>query len=258
MRTEKSRILSEVQQQLAKEFGCMPDDFHKSKNLLTTPVLHPQRRRFSNDDMPFFKMITFGGNAVISAESRLHGWAAENLMNHAGHTLFELQMMEKTDSFLASFGKRITGTFHMFLPYPETTLYPNPCTLKWFEQEEILPLYEGGRFPNALCPCFQPERPDVLAVAAYENEEIAAMAGCSADTPTLWQIGIDVRPGYRGKGLGTYLVSLLKHEILQRGKLPYYGTSLSNYHSWNIALSSGFFPAWVETGTESIALPENR
>lgn len=73
------------------------------------------------------------------------------------------------------------------------------------------------------------------------------MAGCSADTPEMWQIGIDVLPEYRGKGIGKTLVALLRDEVLRRGFIPYYGTSLSNICSWKIALSCGFVPTWIET-----------
>jgi len=41
-------------------------------------------------------------------------------------------------------------------------------------------------------------------------------------------------------------------KILEEGNIPFYGTSLSNYHSWNIALNCGFRPAWVEIGAEKI------
>jgi len=33
-------------------------------------------------------------------------------------------------------------------------------------------------------------------------------------------------------------------------EIPFYGTSVSNYPSWNIALNSGFKPAWVEIGAQ--------
>ena len=72
------------------------------------------------------------------------------------------------------------------------------------------------------------------------------MAGCSADTPKLWQIGIDVNPKYRGRGVARTLVTLLRNETFRRGAIPYYGTSLSNLASWKTALSSGFTPAWIE------------
>ncbi|SDF17832.1 hypothetical protein SPACI_038720 [Sporomusa acidovorans DSM 3132] len=137
----------------------------------------------------------------------------------------------------------------MFLPIGQVKKTGLSCHLKWFEQHEILPLYKAGQFPNALCARFIPERPDVLAVAAYDGSKIIGMAGASADTPIMWQIGIDVEKNYRGRGVGTYLVTLLKNEIINRGKLPFYGTSLSNLHSWNIAINSGFIPAWLEVET---------
>ena len=66
----------------------------------------------------------------------------------------------------------------------------------------------------------------------------------------MWQIGIDVLPEYRGRGIGTALVTLIRNETFRRGALPYYGTSLSNLGSWKIALASGFVPAWIEVETQ--------
>lgn len=83
-------------------------------------------------------------------------------------------------------------------------------------------------------------------MCALDGEAVMGMAGCSEDAPGWLQIGVDVMPAYRSRGVGTYLVSLLKKEIIARGAIPFYGTSLSNYHSWNIAINSGFYPAWVE------------
>lgn len=78
------------------------------------------------------------------------------------------------------------------------------------------------------------------------------MAGCSEDAPGWMQIGIDVLPQFRSKGIGTYLVIILKNKIEEMGAVPFYGTSVSNYHSWNIALNSGFRPTWVEIGANPI------
>ena len=71
------------------------------------------------------------------------------------------------------------------------------------------------------------------------------MAGASADSDTMWQIGINVEPGARRRGLATVLVSLLKDEILDRGILPYYGTAMSHIGSLRVAVGSGFIPAWA-------------
>ena len=125
--------------------------------------------------------------------------------------------------------------------------------IKWLETKDFADFYGKNEFANALCDRFRPDRPDVLAVAALDGTQIMGMAGCSADTPKLWQIGIDVLPQYRGRKIGTTLVTLLRDAAFQRGAIPYYGTSLSNLASWKIALASGFSPAWVETEAHKIA-----
>ena len=78
------------------------------------------------------------------------------------------------------------------------------------------------------------------------------MAGCSEDAPHWQQIGIDVLPEYRSKGVGSYLVNLLKNKIIEMGDIPFYGTGAANIHSQNIAVKCGFKPAWVETEAEKI------
>ena len=73
------------------------------------------------------------------------------------------------------------------------------------------------------------------------------MAGCSEDAPHWQQIGIDVLPEYRSRGIASYLVTLLKNKIIEMGDVPFYGTAAANIQSQNVALRSGFRPAWVET-----------
>jgi len=194
-------------------------------------------------------MATFGGNAVISADERMHDWLNEYIKDKRGHWLFEHKNLLLIERKLNEYGKKLFQTHHMFLPCKEAFPKKLGYELKWFEDEKIHQFYEAGLFPNALCAKFRPKRPDVLAVAAYDKDKIIAMAGCSADTRDLWQIGVDVDDAYHGKGIGTALVTLIKNETEKRGKIPYYGTSLSNLHSWGIALNSGFMPVWVEIET---------
>lgn len=84
------------------------------------------------------------------------------------------------------------------------------------------------------------------------NHEIAGMAGASADSPTFWQIGINVNKEYEGRHIASGLVSILKHDILQKGIVPYYGTCFSNLASQHVAVRAGFEAAWVELITERI------
>ena len=59
-------------------------------------------------------------------------------------------------------------------------------------------------------------------------------------------------PEAEGLGIGTMLVTILKNEILNRGKLPFYGTSMSHIASQRVAINAGFIPAWSELYCESI------
>lgn len=42
------------------------------------------------------------------------------------------------------------------------------------------------------------------------------------------------------------LVEIIKNEILNMGKLPFYGTAMSHIASQRVALNAGFYPAWIE------------
>ena len=139
---------------------------------------------------------------------------------------------------------------HMFAPEPKIIEINTDLRIEWLEQNDITQFYGNENFPNAICNKFKPERPDVLAVVAMDGEKIMGMAGCSADTPDLWQIGIDVLPEYRGRGVAKTLVTLLRNETFRRGAIPYYGTGLSNLASWKTALECGFRPFWVEAESQ--------
>ena len=72
------------------------------------------------------------------------------------------------------------------------------------------------------------------------------MAGASADSDDLWQIGVEVVEAARGSGIGRALVGRLIEGILDRGRIPYYTTVVSNLRSRSVAISLGYWPAWTE------------
>ena len=120
----------------------------------------------------------------------------------------------------------------------------NGIEIKKYNQEEILQFKDDDRFDEAFC--FSEESPDVLAVAAIIDDEIVGKAGASADSPSFWQIGINVNKNFEGRHIASGLVSMLKADILQKGIVPYYGTSFSNLASQHVAAKAGFEVAWVE------------
>lgn len=248
----KEDIVRELKKQLAIDFNCVPEDFDKKENVITVAAENPGRRIYS-EQKEFFSMVTLGGNAVISADESMHQWINQWSADKNGIWLFEHHNLMRLEAELQKYGKKLWQSHHMFLPKP-TDGDPKPDAdidfeVRWFEPEDIKELYGREEFSNALCEHYIPERPDVLAVGALKGDQIIGLAGCSADTKLFWQIGIDVLPEFRGCGIGTGLVKLLKYEVFCRGAIPFYGTSLSNLHSWNIAINCGFYPAWVEIET---------
>ena len=240
---------TKLKELLSLEFNCSTDDFLKTENVLTVSALHEGRRIYSPEKY-FFHMVTMGGNAVITADECMQDFLKDFMENRCGHWLFEIPNLLPLEQELNKHGYTLTGTYHMFLPDGPAKAGKN-YPVKWFYGDEIFKFYGDERFPNAICPEFKPKRPDRIVVCAYDGDTIMGMAGCSEDAPHWLQIGIDVIPEYRSKGVGTYLVTLMKNKILERGEIPFYGTSVSNYHSWNIALNSGFRPAWVEIGAKN-------
>ncbi|MFT3952479.1 MAG: GNAT family N-acetyltransferase [Oscillospiraceae bacterium] len=252
MNHQKLKYQQSLKALLALEYSCVQEDFSREDNLVTTSALHPNARAY-HTQAPFFRMVTLGGNAVMTADAAIHGWLRKFSADKPGHCLFELPNLLVLEGELNRHGYTLSETHHMFLPCGKAAP-SGDFRVRWFFGDEIGQFYGDPRFPNAICDRFKPERPDIITVCAYHNEEIMGMAGCSRDAAGWQQIGIDVIPQYRGQGVGKHLVALLRNEIERRGEIPFYGTSLSNYRSWHIALACGFSPAWVEIDAKPIVL----
>jgi len=115
--------------------------------------------------------------------------------------------------------------------------------LRILQQEDFEDLYVDA-WSDALC--IDRKQLDVLGVGAYDNGRLIGLAACSADCNTMWQIGVDVLPEYRRRGIATTLTTNLALEIIYRGMVPFYCAAWSNIKSVRNAIASGFRPAWVE------------
>lgn len=240
------RSLSRLRELLALEYNCAPEDFFRAENVLTISALRPGQRDYG--DRPyFFHMVTFGGNAVLTSAPVLQDFLRPFMTGRVGHWLFEYPNLLPLERELEKHGYTLSPTYHMFLPTARKAPEPS-FQVRWYGEAELARFYGDPRFPNAILDSFHPERPDRLAVCALDGDRIMGMAGCSEDAPGWFQIGIDVEPEYRSRGVAAGLVALLKARILEAGGIPFYGTSVSGYHSWNVALNCGFRPAWVEIG----------
>jgi GNAT superfamily N-acetyltransferase len=121
---------------------------------------------------------------------------------------------------------------------------PDGIDIVLVEKPDIPKLYVHEGFPNAIH--YKAHiRPDTLAAVAYCEGTVAGMAGASDDCKMMWQLGIDVKPAYRSRGIAAALTNRLMTEVLRRGKIPYYATATRNIGSQRTAHRAGLIPAWA-------------
>ena len=155
--------------------------------------------------------------------------------------------------FLRPFGCRVFMAHPFFLaagPLPPPPPAPAGFAARWLGPGEIAPFHDDPRFHEAFE--FNPDRPDAIGVAAVRDGAVVGAAGASADSPLLWQIGVDVAPPARRQGVASWLVALLRDAVIAQGRLPYYGTAASHVASMRVALNAGFRPAWAEVATREL------
>ncbi len=251
MEDRRAACIHRAMAQLALEFNTTTDAFSIPGLTLTLPA-KPAGVRLYSRDLPLFAMATTGNSVVVTADARLHDCIRDLVAQmDAPYRLFEFQSLQKIDAELRPFGYTVWGPEPMYLrlEHAHAPGLPKAFAYRWFETEaEIAALYPNTRYTMALSQAYNADRPDVLALAAYDGAQIAGIAGASADTADMWQIGIDVLDAYRGHGLATALVHALCCRIEEKGKLPFYGTAVGNLHSQKVALRCGFSPAWLEAG----------
>jgi GNAT superfamily N-acetyltransferase len=177
-------------------------------------------------------------------------WCREKYATTEGAWFMEPPVMKELNRMLEQHGYEIDQLHPFFLSFREGSARTGAYQIRWYRDGEIEVFRGDTRFSNAYSFC--PTAPDRIGVGAFRDGKLLGMAGASADSPDLWQIGIDVLPEARGGGIGVMLVSLLRNEILREGKVPFYGAAVSHAISQSIAVRAGFVPAWAELTTRRI------
>ena len=228
-------ILQIALRQHAVDSGCAPEDFLSEQNKVVTSRPHPDARRYLS--LPFDCDLTSYGNNIDRFPIE-HCFETPNL-----HVLMDALRLH---------GLNICFMAEYFLP-DVTTVHPLDCPYetRLLTRPDFADLYRP-EWSNALCE--KRQHLDMLAVGAYDNGSLIALAGASADCDTMWQIGIDVLPAYRRRGIASALTSRLACEILHRELVPFYCCAWSNLRSARNALRSGFRPAWVQVTAKPQAM----
>ncbi len=248
MIAKQESALQIVRKILAADFACAESDFDKAGVTFHLCKEIEGARRFPLPEK-FLAVVTMGRGVVVSCSTERLQWARVNLINFTPDELFYAPAVALMVNLVAHDNQTIFGpelkyicTLDTFKPHS----IGEDIELNMIDEETIRELYKNNRFSNALGHQYNPRRPTLLACSAKCDGVIAGLAGASADTDSMWQIGIDTLPEYRNRSIGKALVSRLTQAVFNVGKLPYYSTGTTNIPSRRIAISLGYRPAWVE------------
>lgn len=231
--------------QSALDSNCAPEDFLKKEGAVVISKGNAGARRYLS--LPFELDLTSYGNGVVASVSpdmpALLEIARSYIAKYPAAHCFETPNLHVLMEALKPFGLNICFMAEYWLPDLDV-LRPLSCPYqtKLLELQDFSSLYLP-EWSNALCE--KRKHLDMLAVGAYDGDKLIGLAGCSADSDTMWQIGIDVLPEYRRLGVASALTSVLALETIKRGKAPFYCCAWSNVASARNAIRSGFRPAWV-------------
>lgn len=242
-------ILNIAMRQQAIDCNCNLEDFCQSENKIVISKDNQLARKYL--ELPFFcDLVSYGYNIVASVDSTVTDIVSNYINKFSMEHCFETPNLHVLNDEFQKLGMRICFMAEYFLPNMDM-IKPLSCeySIKKLLPNDFADLYKS-EWSNALCE--KRKQLDKLAVGAYDNENLIGLAGCSADCEDMWQIGVDVLPEYRRKGVASALTSNLALEILKLEKVPFYCCAWSNVRSVRNAIKSGFKPAWVEMTAKSM------
>lgn len=231
--------------QLSLDYCCTEAEVLDRENHFTVfrPLVGRRRFQEASEDC-FLKIAVVGGKLLATGRADIITELRAKIEHSDGCWFMDAPMLSSVERMIEKYGYQIEQAHPFYIAEQTTNTDVSGYDLQWFEQTDILQFKDDARFEEAFT--FDGNAPDVLGVAALHDGEIVGMAGASADSPLMWQIGINVLPGNEGREIGSILVRLLKNELLRRGILPFYGTAMSHLASVRVAQKAGFVPAWTE------------
>lgn len=230
-----------AQKESARLLGCRQEDLAGSADLVITRE-NAQGKR--GKAAPFCFFVSYGSCTVASADPA----ALEAIRIYFKRFPRQADRMEvpalyTLNKLLKPMGYGVCFQSEYFLPLRFSEAKASSLKTELLVTEQLAEL-NSSQWPNALTAHHR--HLDRLGVAALDGGNMVGLAACSEDSPLLWQIGVDVDPFYRGKGIAVSLVRQLAQEVLIRGKVPFYGAAWCNIPSVRCALSAGFVPVWNE------------
>lgn len=243
-------------EQSAIDLNCKAEDLYQQKNKVVLAQMNNGRKRYFNEPH-FCQLVCYGNSVVASVDKRIDEFMTSFVDKHIGFRCFDMPQLNVLNSEFNKYNKRVGIIAEYYLPDINIKREVNPdFEVKILRGDEIISLYSDDRFHMALGYDCEGDRSDVIAAVGYKDGEIMGVAGASNDSDTMWQVGIDVIPGFREKGVASTLTKIITNEILKLGIVPFYGTAWSNIASKNTAINSGYKAAWVELAATDRGLYE--
>ena len=241
----QQEILTEAMRQSAVDWSCSELDFCRETNVIVESVPSEKASRYIT--VPHVcGLISFGSNIVAACRADLIPEVTAFVNGTEKiYRCFDTPAIYDLNRILQKAGAELDVMHEYFLPDPARIFGADlscPYETRELHPEDFPELYVP-EWSNALSR--DRKELDMLGVGAYDKGKLVGLAGCSADGMELWQIGIDVLPEYRRKGIASALTNRLARAVFERGKIPFYGAAWSNIRSVKNGLRSGFRPGWV-------------
>jgi len=248
---DNNKILRIAMQQQAIDYNCAPEDFCSSENKVVISKENPKARAYLR--LPFFCALTsFGNNIVASVNADIADFVSEYIKDKKIEDCFAPPNIFTLNDELRKHGSGIS--FCAQRPLPDVNLIkPVSCgyELRILQADEYSELYSKPEW-STVTGSGKRKHLDRTAVGAYDAEKLIGLVGSEASCESMWQIGIEVLPDYRRKGVAKALTAKLALEILNIGVVPFPGNRWANIRSLKTQLSCGFKPAWVEMTANSV------
>lgn len=251
------QALEIAMKQSAIDSCCNWQDFSCAENKVVISKQDKDARKYLK--LPFICDLTsYCTNIVASVSEELKGLVKDYINRFPIEHCFETPNLHYLMERIRPLGYDVCFMAEYFLPDVDILLnnrlaekLQNQCPYKvcMMEPDCFKELYTK-QWGNALCK--ERKELDVLGAGAYDGDNLVGLAGASADCKNMWQIGIDVLPGYRRQGIASALTSRLAVEILNRDIVPFYCCAWSNIGSARNAAASGFRQAWVQITVKEI------
>ena len=242
---DNNEILNIAVQQHAIDYNCAPEDFSSSENKVVISKENPKARAYLR--LPFFCALTsFGNNIVASVNADIAEFVSEYIKDKKIEDCFAPPNIFTLNDELRKHGSQISFCAQRLLP-DVNLVKPVSCgyELKTLHPDEYSSLYGKPEW-STVTGSGKRKHLDRLAIGAYDGEKLIGLAGSEASSERMWQIGIEVLPDYRRKGVAKALTAKLALEILSLGIVPFTGNRWANIRSLKTQLSCGFKPAWAE------------